>query len=321
MPKGVQFADPWALALLALLPVIALYYWRLRPGRLRGGVVLATLAPLASGRRGWRVRGRGLLPVLRLLALVLLVVALARPQRAHADATSETRGIDIVLALDISGSMQEPGLGAKTKMEAAKAALKDFITGRANDRIGFVVFKSEERVMAPLTLDYRALLPMIDMVEEQNTQLSDGTAIGLGVAAAVNLLRNSPNRSRIIILATDGQNNSGRVSPDEAAVIAETLKMRLYTIGMVTAGANPEGTLDERDMQRWSERTGGAYARATDQRRLRQIYEDIATLEKSRIERQRLTQFTELAPYVLVPGLLVLLLEVALGTTLFRSAP
>jgi Ca-activated chloride channel family protein len=233
----------------------------------------------------------------------------------------ETQGIDIVLAFDISGSMREEGLGAPTKMDAARKALKDFINGRENDRVGLVVFKSESRVMAPLTLDYKALSTMLDDVEKQNEGLSEGTAVGLGVGDAVNLLRNSTTRSRVIILATDGQNNQNSLTPDQAAAVAESLKIRVYTIGLVTANTKPEATLDEREMKRISERTGATYTRATNQEGLRDIYNTIASLEKSRFERQRLTRYDELGGYFLIPGLGLLLLSVVLSTTWLRRGP
>ena len=317
----IQFANPWVLFGLAALPVLALVVMRLRPEQLRGGAVLSTLGPLARIRPGGRARWRRVLLPLRLAGLALLIVALARPQTVQADATVETQGIDIVLAFDISGSMREAGLGAPTKMDAAKRALKDFIDGRENDRVGLVVFRSESRPMAPLTLDYRALSQMIDDVEKQNDGLQDGTAIGLGIADGVNLLRNSRSKSRIIILATDGQNNEPKVPPEQAAAIAETMKIRLYTIGMVTANTKPEATLDEREMRRYSERTGGAYARATDAQSLREIYDNVATLEKSRFERQRLIRYNELAGWVLIPGIGLLLLEVLIASTWLRRAP
>jgi Ca-activated chloride channel family protein len=317
----IEFAYPWVLAGLLAVPLLALVMLRLRPDRLRGGVVLSTLGPLTRIAPAGRARWRRLLLPLRLAGLALLIVALARPQTVKADARVETQGIDIVLAFDISGSMQEPGLGARTKMEGAKKALKDFIDGRENDRIGLVVFKSEQRTMAPLTLDYRALTQMIDDVEKQNEGLPDGTAIGLGIADSVNLLRNSRTKSRIIILATDGQNNERRVEPEQAAAIAETLKVRLYTIGLVTQNARAEATLDEQQMRRISERTGGSYARATDAGKLREIYDNVANLEKSRFERQRLVRYNELANWLLIPGIGLLLLGVLLDTTWLRRAP
>lgn len=319
--SDIEFAQPWRLALLALLPLLALIIARLRPERLRGGAVLATLGPLARASPGRRVRLRRLLGPMRLLALALLIIAFARPRTAKADAKVETQGIDIVLAFDISGSMNEAGLGATTKLDAAKKALKEFIDGRENDRVGLVVFKGESRVMAPLTLDYRALSRVLDDVEKQNDGLNEGTAIGLGIADGVNLLRNSHSKTRVIILATDGENNAHAVEPAQAAAIAEALKIRLYTIGLVTANAKPEATLDERTMRAIAEQTGGSYARPSDTNALKDIYTTIASLEKSRFERQRLTRYTELANWALIPGLGVLLAEIALGATWLRRAP
>jgi Ca-activated chloride channel homolog len=316
-----RFAYPWVLAALVLLPLIALVVLRLRPDRLRGGVVLATLGPLRRAGGGRRSAWRRLLLPLRLAGLTLLIVALARPQTVEADARVETQGIDIVLAFDISGSMNEPGLGTRSKMEGAKRALKDFLADRENDRVGMVVFKGESRVMAPLTLDYTALSRMIDDVEKQNDSLTEGTAIGLGVADGVNLLRNSPSKTRIIILATDGENNQNRVTPDQAAAIAEQLRVPVYTIGLVTANARPEATLDEREMRRLSERTGATYTRAANADSLRETYSSITALEKSRFERERLIRYNELAPWLIVPGLALLVLETTLAATWLRRAP
>lgn len=317
----VRFEQPWVLAALALVPLLAVVMLRLRPERLRGGAMLASLGPLARVRGGGRARWRWLLLPLRLAALSLLIVGLARPQRATADAKVETQGIDIVLAFDISGSMREPGLGAPSKMEAARRALKDFLQGRENDRVGMVVFKADSRVMAPLTLDYRALSLMLDDVEKQNEGLNEGTAIGQGIGDAVNLLRNSRTKTKIVILATDGENNQNRVTPEQAATIAETLKIRVYSIGLVTANAKPEATLDERTMRRLSEQTGATYARATDQASLQEIYGSIAALEKTRFERERLTRYDELAAFALLPALGLLLAEVVLASTWLRRAP
>lgn len=282
LPGNITFAYPWALALLALLPLLALAYRALRPARPRVGVRLSTIMPLDAARPGPRVRLRPVLAALRLLALALLVVAVARPRTVEAGATITSEGIDIVLALDISGSMREPGLDSPTKIDAAKKALKQFLESRRDDRVGFVVFKSESRVMSPLTTDYKALQTEVDQAEQLNEQLAEGTAIGLGMADAIGLLRESTARSRVLILATDGQNNSGKVTPEQAALLAEALKIRAYTIGLVTANARAEQTLDERQMRAIAETTGGSYARATNQQALLDIFTEIATLEKDR---------------------------------------
>lgn len=321
LPENFRFADPWVLGLLPLVLVVGLLYRRLQPGRPRGGVVLSTLAPVALSRRGWRVRLRPLLPVLRLLAFALILIALARPQTIEASATIASEGIDIVLAFDISGSMNEQGLEAGSKLEGAKRALKQFLDTRKDDRIGMVVFKSETRSISPLTTDYRALSRLVDQADKLGAFLPEGTAIGLGVADSLNLLRSSNARSRVVILATDGENNQTRVEPEQACKIAETLKIRVYTIGIPTANARADLTLDERQMRRCAEMTGGRYERAANADGLADIYNSITALEKSRIERERFTRYHELAPWLLVPAFALVVLETLLGATLFRRAP
>ena len=323
MPADFRFADPWVLALLPGLLLLASFYrWR-QPGRLRGGVVLSTLAPLDQARRSWRLRLRRLLVPLRLLALALLVVALARPQTVQANARIESEGIDIVLALDISGSMKDAGLEAPTKLEAAKGALKQFLEKRRNDRVGLVVFRSESRVMSPLSTDYKALAQLVEEGDKLNPQhvLQDGTGIGVGLANALDLLRNSRAKSRVVVLATDGENNVRTVEPEQAGKIAETLKIRVYTIGIPTANTRADLTLNEKQMRQIAEGTGGSYHRANSEQGLLDIYNEIATLEKSRVERERFTRYNELAPWALAPAFALVALEVLLGATLFRRAP
>lgn len=321
MPGGVQFANPWVLAALALVPVLALVHRHQRPERLGGGVVLSTLAPLEQVRPSRRLRLRPVLVPLRLLALALLIVGLARPQTVEADATIAAEGIDIVLALDISGSMQDAGLGAAKKLDAAKAALKQFLATRKDDRVGLVVFKSESRQLSPLTTDYTALAQLVDHAAQLGQNLAEGTAIGLGLSDALNLLRNSHARSRVIILATDGENNVHTVEPETAGKVAATLKMRVYTIGIPTAGTRTDLSLDEKLMRTIAEGTGGSYVRAANTQGFTEVITGIATLEKSRVEREHFTRSTELAPYCLVSAFALVVLEVLLGATAFRRAP
>jgi Ca-activated chloride channel homolog len=321
LPSDFRFADPWVLGLLPLVLVAGLLYRRFQPARTRGGVVLSTIAPVALSRRGWRVRLRPVLPLLRLLAFALVIVALARPQTIEASANIASEGIDVVLAFDISGSMNEQGLESGSKLEGAKRALKQFLESRKDDRIGIVVFKSETRVMSPLSTDYKALARIVDQSDKLNTFLPEGTAVGLGVADSLNLLRPSNARSRVVILATDGENNQTRVEPEQACKIAETLKIRVYTIGIPTANSRPDLTLDERQMRRCAETTGGRYERAANAEGLASIYNSITALEKSRIERERFTKYHELAPWLLVPAFALIVLESLLGSTIFRRAP
>jgi Ca-activated chloride channel family protein len=320
MVADLELGNPLALTLLLAVPLLV-FVVRRGAGRGQARAVVATMVPLRALQTGWRVRLRTMLPVLRLAAVVLLIVALARPQRAEADATIETEGIDIVIAFDISGSMSEPGLGAPTKMEGAKQALTHFLESRENDRVGLVVFKSETRVMSPLTLDYQAVIQQVAEADTQNRHLRDGTAIGLGIADSVNLLRNSTARTRVIVLATDGENNVHTVSPEQAGVMAQVMRMRIYTIGMPSAGARPELEIDERQMRSIAEATGGNYLRATSTTELEETIESIAALEKSEFRRERLTVYRELAPWLLAPAFGLLALELLLGATLFRRAP
>src|SRR5579883_197652 len=247
LPSSFRLADPALLALLLLVPLALLAYRRLRR-RPRGALVVSSLAPLQAAPAGWRVRSRWSLTALRLLAVALVVLALSRPQVGKASAKIQEQGIDIVIALDVSGSMLDPGLGAPSKLQGAKQAIDNFIASRKNDRVGFVIFESESRVMSPLTLDYHALEQIVDGVH--NGLLPDGTAIGLGIADAVNLLRGSRAKSRVIILATDGENNQHEIEPDVAAQIAAALKIKLYTIGMFAANETPAtAEIDEKSMQ------------------------------------------------------------------------
>jgi Ca-activated chloride channel family protein len=321
MPANLRFADPWVLTLLAGLPLLVYLYRRLRPSRPRRGVVLSTLMPLAQLRPSWRVRLRSLLAVLPFLAVTLVIVGLARPQVVDATATTTSEGIDVVLALDISGSMSEPGLGTPTKLAGAKQALRQFLESRRNDRVGLVVFKSEARVLSPLTVDYRALAQQIDQADTQNQQLQEGTGIGVGLAEALNLLRGSQARSRVVILATDGENNVTTVEPEQAGAIAEALKVRVYTVGIPTAGAKAELTLDERQMSHVAEVTGGTYVRAASAQGLANTFAAITTLEKSRFERDRFTRSVELAPWPLTLAFVFLAASVLLDVTVLRRAP
>lgn len=320
LPANFRFADPWVLAALGALPVLLFLYQRARPYRLRSGVVLSTLSPLARVRPGWRVRLRPALGLLRLLALGLLVVGLARPQTVDASAKFSSEGIDIVLAFDISGSMRDAGLDAPTKMEAAKRALKKFLDTRKDDRVGLVVFRSEARVMSPLSTDFKALSKQVDQAD-RNQNLEEGTGIGVGLSTALNVLRGSRARSRVVILATDGENNVTKIEPEVAGKIAESLKIRVYTIGIPTASARPEQSLNERQMRTIAEGTGGSYTRAANEQGLAEIFNNIATLEKTSIERERFTRYNELAPWALIPAFALVVLEALLGATLFRRAP
>ena len=329
---SIHFESPYFLLLLLLLPVVAAWQFRRPSGRRpAGALTLASLRLVSDLRPTWRVRHRWVLPALRLLALVLLILALARPQTGRAGAVVPAEGIDIVLALDISGSMTESTLGDKTPLEAAKQVVSDFIAGRENDRLGLVAFRSQSLALSPLTLDYQALQEMVARADD--SPIPDGTAIGLAVADSLNLLRESGARSRIVILLTDGENNRLEVEPLAAARIAGALKIRVYTIGVVgspragSGGESPAGTpaprpsVDEEALRRMAEVSGGRYYRADSPDTLAQIYDEIGKLEKSRVGQERFSAFDERSALFLVPALALLGLEVLLASTVFRRAP
>lgn len=320
----MEFQAPYALLLLLALP--ALLLWQLRGSPSDASVPLSSLEAARTTPTTWRLRGRWVLPLLRLLALALLVLGLARPRSGQAEALIPAEGIDIVLTLDTSSSMQIAVAGQTPPFEAAQQVLKDFIRSRENDRLGLVVFRAETFLLSPPTVDYRALQGLVDQAGE--VDLPDGTAIGLAVADSLNLLRESKARSRIVVLLTDGENNRREVEPLTAARIAEALGIRLYTIGIIEEGKMQPGSalaqrasVDEEALRRMAEMTGGLYFRATSPDALARIYQEIDRLERSRVGGQRFAAFDELAPFFLVPALVLLALEAALGATLFRRLP
>jgi Ca-activated chloride channel family protein len=211
-------------------------------------------------------------------------------------------------------------LSGETRLEVAKGVLREFIAEREEDRLGLVIFRSTSLVLSPLTLDYKALDQIVGTVQDVN--LDDGTAIGIGLSDALNLLRESRARSRVAILLTDGEQNAGSVQPLEASRIAESLGIRVYTIGVIAEGARSGGNVnvDEEALRQMAEVTGGRYFPAESEEALAQIYESIEELEKSRVGRPQFGAYEELAPYFLAAALLLLALEVGLRSTVWRQA-
>jgi len=311
----VRFADPYFLALIALVPLLLFLKGRFVREDASGR--FSNLSLLASYRPTWRVRFRWLPTAVRASALALLVVALARPQAGQADSELPGQGIDIALVMDVSSSMGTTFSGQESRLKVAQRVLSDFIAGRENDRLGFVVFRDGSLVLSPLTLDYDALKRLVESVGQIN--LSDGTAIGTGLSDGLNLLRESRARSRVAILLTDGENNSGSIEPLQAARIAEALGMRVYTIGLIARSGNSVN-VDEKALQEMAQVTGGRYFGAENEQALAQIYESIDELEKSRVGRPQFGAYDELAVYFLVFALLLLAGELALRTTVWKQA-
>ncbi len=328
-----RFAHPVALALL-LLPLAAVGLWWMGRWRERPSAMQYSDIRLMRGLPvNWRVRFRRLPDALRLLAWLLLVVALARPQSGLSQEVIRGQGIDIVLALDISGSMAALDFAPRNRLEAAKAVIADFVAGREFDRTGLVVFAQDSFQQTPPTLDYPALLRSLGEVElAPDLGLTDGTAIGMGLAAAGNMLRQSTAASRVIILLTDGANNAGGIGPLTAAEAVAALGMRVYTVGMGKRGLVPmpddsggttlvESDLDETTLQAIAQTTGGHYFRAEDPDSLQRIYDQINRLERSDVVRQVYVNWQEQAGIWLAAALIALVMERLLRETVLQSIP
>jgi len=279
-----------------------------------------------------RQRARYILPVLRFIALILLIFSLARPQSGNAREIISGEGVDIAIVLDISGSMAaldfEPN-----RLGAAKQVIRDFVNNRSYDRIGLVIFATEAFSQVPPTLDYNVLQQILDETQVSwDIGLDSGTAIGLGLANGANMLRDSDAKSRVIILLTDGANNSGQIDPLTAAEIAKALDIRVYTIGAARPGPAalpfPDGRIEYRDseideetLREIADVTGGLYFRAEDELGLQQIYNKINELERSQVEVRTFTRYTELAVWFILPAAFFLVLEMLLRRTILRKIP
>lgn len=316
-----RFATPLALLLLLLLAPIV---WWLRRPHEPAALRLSSLSVLDGIQPNWRIRLRPWLPALRMLAFVLMIVALARPQRGEANAIVENRGIDIVLTQDLSGSMSEPwgpqtGPGPHdTRLSAAKRLDAQFVKERKDDRIGLVGFESETRLLSPLTEDQDALAGIIGQMENGVDGLPDGTAIGAGLTSALNILRGSNSRSRVIVLLTDGEENVHQIEPGEAAKLAKALGIKVYTIGIIDPRSRE---VDEKMLKGIAEPTGGAYFPATNPKALSDVYDRINRLEKTKVQQMHFYRYDELAGWLLIPAIGLLVLEGALANSIFRRAP
>ena len=315
---AIQFESPAALSLLlvvgGMLVVELLRRRRGPPGLLFPSLALLpkTSVPIAV-RFGW------VAVPLRGIALCLFVIALARPQTVEARAETVIEGIDIVLATDVSGSMDEPTFGGTPKIQAVRSVAKEFVSGLTNDRVGLVVFAGEAAIIGPLTLDYQATDQLIEkFIDTSGTSLTGGTAIGTGLASAVDVLRASDAKAKVVILLTDGENNSGDIAPLDAANIARLLGIRVYTIGAVGQQA---GGVDEQLMQQMATMTGGQYFRADDIETLREIYGGVEQLEKSRVGIRDFIEYEDAYLPPLVAGVVLLFIEIALRATLLRRLP
>lgn len=328
----MRFANPYLLWLLALLvPMTAYYIYR----TLQGGAAIriSTIEGVRHAPRTVRYRLRHLPFVLRAAAFALAVVALARPQGVEEQSRTDAEGIDIMMAVDVSGSMLARDF-KPDRITAAKEVAGSFIADRFGDRIGLVAFAGEAFTQSPLTTDQGTLQTMLGRI--RSGVIEDGTAIGNGLATAINRLRESDAKSKVIILLTDGVNNRGEMAPLMAADIAADMGIKVYTIGVGTRGKAPypvvdmfgnmsfqpmDVEIDEPTLESIAERTGGKYFRATDKEKLQAIYDEINTLEKSKVE---ITDFTvyheEFLPWLLA-AMALLLLEFVFSNVILKRIP
>lgn len=334
----LRFASFWALGLLAipvllfLMLLLERYWGWLKRYRQPATLQYSDLRLTHQIGPSWRQRGRAILPVLRLMALAVLIIALARPQSGNAREIISGEGVDISIVLDISGSMAAEDF-EPNRIGAAKDVIRDFIANRKYDRIGFVIFATEAFSQVPPTLDYRVLEQVIDETQVSwDIGLDSGTAIGLGLANAANMLRDSEAQSKVIVLLTDGANNSGQIDPLTAAKIAKALDIRVYTIGAARPGPAPlpfpdgrveyrDSEIDEETLQEIADLTGGLYFRAEDTRGLQEIYAKINDLERSEIEVRTFTRYQELFAWFVGLAVLVLAFELLLRYTILRKIP
>jgi Ca-activated chloride channel family protein len=284
---------------------------------------MSSLGSVDAGSRSWRVRLRWLPGALRLAAIALLIVAVARPQRGEAENLVPQEGIDIVLVLDTSTSMQQPVLGGQSRLEIAQDVLRDFIAERETDRLGLVAFRSRSFVMSPLTVDYSAFQDLV--ADAGELDIPNGTAIGLALTDAIGLLRESSAESRTIIMLSDGENNRPEVEPEEAARIAQALGVRIYTIGVFGDTGAPAGefvpfSVNEASLRTIADLTDAEYF-AADPESLDDVYETIDELERSRLGPERFASVDEMAPYAVGAALALIALEVLLVTMVLRRMP
>lgn len=326
-----NFRNPEFLYLLLILPVLILWYWRYYRG-IHAEVKISTTSSFATYKPSLKQRLIHLPFVLRLLALGAIIVAIARPQSSSKAQNVFSEGIDIVLAMDISTSMLAEDL-KPNRIEAAKKVAQEFIATRPTDRIGLVVFAGESFTQVPITTDHDVLKNIMTSVK--SGLITDGTAIGEGLATAVNRIKDSKAKSKVIILLTDGVNNAGSVAPVTAAEIAQAFGVRVYTVGVGTIGTAPypfetpfgiryenvEVQIDEPTMKKIASQTGGKYFRATNTNKLRAIYSEIDKLEKTKIEVTEFRKYSEeFLPFALIAGIL-LILEIVLRYTVFKRVP
>jgi len=330
--NNITFLHPYFFyLLLVLLPMIGWYIWKNKNSQ--ASLQISTLKGFSKAPVSWKVYLRHLPIALRSLAIIFIVIVLARPQSSNNSKDVITEGIDIVMTLDVSSSMEALDF-QPNRLEAAKEVASEFISARHNDKIGLVIFAGESFTQCPLTTDTKVLINLLQDIKTR-TALEDGTAIGLGLATAVNRIKESEAKSKVIILLTDGVNNRGEIAPLTAAEIAKTFGIRVYTIGVGSLGKakipvqTPYGTrfieeevkIDEDMMKEISDITGGQYFRATNKNSLKEIYQEIDQMEKTKIEVKEYTKRSEEYLIFAIIAAVLMILEVFIKSTVLRNLP
>ncbi len=327
---NITFANPGFLYLLFIIvPMVGWYVWK----HTHASATLQVSDTRALRKADtMKVYLRHIPFVFRVLAIALLVIVLARPQSKNKYKSEVRKGLDIVIALDISSSMLAEDF-KPNRLEASKDVAIEFISGRENDRIGLIVFSAESFTQCPITIDHTVLINLFQDIK--SGMLEDGTAIGLGLAKAVNRLKNSETKSKVIILLTDGVNNQGSIAPITAAEIAKTYGIRVYTIGVGSMGKarypvqTNFGTryqyidveIDEDVLRQIAQLTGGEYFRATNNQKLKQIYDEIDKMEKTRIDVKKFAEKEDEYLWFAIAAAILLFLEIVLRNTVFRTIP
>jgi Ca-activated chloride channel family protein len=335
-----QFHSPWAFWLI--LPLLAVVYWSWKERRKKwASLQMSQVAWMKSVRPTWRARFANLPDILKAVALVFVIFALARPQAADTQVRKNVEGIDIMIALDISDSMLIEDMKPENRIEASKETIRNFIKSRSSDRIGIVIFAGESFTLVPLTLDYELLLSRVnEITTAQQAHIKDGTAIGVALANAAGRLRDSTAKTRVVIFATDGENNSGTIDPETGLTIAKGYGVKIYSIGMGQSGPTRipvyqkdifgnkvktyqpfESTVNDDLLGRMASETGGKYYRASQSNSLQGVFQEIDRLEKTKIDINKFVRYTELYKTYLLLGLWIYLAAWILGLTVLRRSP
>jgi len=336
----MSFHDSWGF--LFLLPLLLVIFWIwFKKNELRATFQFSQVQIFKTMRPAWRARWAWLPLALKVIAFVLMVLALARPQLASTKVKKNVEGIDIVIALDISDSMLIEDMKPENRLEAAKATIQEFVGKRTSDRIGLVVFAGEAFTMVPPTLDYQMILDRArEMTTAANANIKDGTALGVALAAAAGRLKDSTAKSRVIIFLTDGENNSGTIAPETGLEIAKGYGLKIYSIGIGKDGPTRipvytrdvfgqkfktyqpfESRVNDELLQRMASETGGKYWRAGKEDSLQEVFHEIDQLERTKIDINKFTKYDELFQKYLFWALLFYLAAILSSRTFLRKVP